>query len=77
MSPTFLAPKQSSFAQIIIGVFNGKSIWETCAKIWRSVKKLQPKKCSKISAQMLVYQKSIFGTIYFTLVPLHTAQIGW
>jgi hypothetical protein len=40
------------------------------------VPKLYPKTIGKISAEMLVKQKSIFGTIHFMLTPLHNAQIG-
>jgi hypothetical protein len=34
------------------------------------------KKCTKISAEMLVKQNSIFSAIYFMLAPLRIAQIG-
>ncbi len=34
------------------------------------------KKCTKISAEMLVKQNSIFSVIYFMLAPLRIAQIG-
>jgi hypothetical protein len=44
-----LAPKRSSFAQLIFDALNVNRIGQKCAKIWCLVQKLQPKICSKIS----------------------------
>jgi hypothetical protein len=48
-------------------LFNGNSIWQKCAKILCLAQKLKPKTCSKISAERLAKQKSIFCAIYFKL----------
>jgi hypothetical protein len=59
----------------MIDAFNGNVAWQKCAKIWLSVLKLQPKTCSKITAEMLMKQSNIFCAIYFMLEPLRTVQI--
>jgi len=38
---------------------------------------MQPKICSKMSAEMLLKQNSIFSGINFMLLPLRILQIGW
>jgi hypothetical protein len=63
--------------EINFEAFNGNSIWQKCAKIWRSAQKLKPKTCGKIVAEMLVKQNSIFCTIYLMLALLLIVQICW
>jgi hypothetical protein len=64
---TFLDQSRTAFTQIISHAFNGNRIEQKYAKIWRSVPKLSPKTCSKISAEMLVKQNNICCATYFML----------
>jgi hypothetical protein len=65
------------FAQITFDAFKGNSVWLKCTKIWHSVQKLLLQMCCKISAEVLVKQKSTFCAICFMLALLQIAQIGW
>jgi hypothetical protein len=68
----FWHKSRAAFVQIIFNAFNANNIWQKCAKIWCSEQMLKPKTCSKISAEMLVKEKSIFCIIYFKLVSILT-----
>jgi hypothetical protein len=60
-----------AFAQIFFYSFKGIGICQKCTKISSSAQKLQSKMCSKISAEMLVKQNSIFCAIYLILLPFY------
>jgi hypothetical protein len=77
-APTFLVPKaEQLWRKIFLTLSMAMTFWQNHAKIWCLAQKLQATPASTISPEMLVKHSYIFCTIYFILVPLPIAQIGW
>jgi hypothetical protein len=71
------AKNRAAFAQIIFYDFIATAFGENAPKYDVQCKCSNLKIFSKISAEMLVKDISIFCAIYSMLAPLRIAQIGW